>query len=308
MVLSSGGQLYTKYSFEAVAIACAGVILYSAMVLKLDNAEIVKDVMILICIMHIIYVGHQRIAHGLHNTYGLMATPNDASGLLAVCAPACFRRWRWPCLIAWPFGFCVIPSCIGVIGTSAALIVHFWFSGYRFVPFVVCLAAFAAYVKWVDAPGTNRFAMWIMAYKDIMENVAPNDSAFKTWPIGFGPGNWKMYYAANLDAGKYPSDFIRLHNTFLEGFAELGLPWVAAVAGYLSDIWRRFTESSKNEICALVACVLVNCSNSAFKLNMAVGVFILTWLAMLEISLRRGRTNVLDRCTNHIEVQGFNRA
>lgn len=308
MILSSGGQLYTKYSFEAVAIACSGVILYSAIVLKLDNTEIVKDAMILICIMHIIYAGHQRLAHDLHNTYGFMATPDDASGLLAVCAPACFRKWRWLFLLAWPFGFYVIPSCIGVIGTAAALVVHFWFSGYRFIPLVVCLAAFIAYAKWVDAPGTTRFTMWAMAYKDVIDETAPGYPNIKTWPIGFGPGNWEVYYAWKLEAGKYPTDFVRLHNTFLEGFVELGLPWVAAVAGYLSDIWRRFTISSKNEICALVSCALVNCSNSAIKLNMAVGVFIITWLAMLEISLRRGRTNVLDRCTNHIEVQGFNRA
>lgn len=290
LALSSGTQLYTKYSFEAIAVLCAGSILYSAMVLSIDNVEVIKDAMILFCIIHIAYAWSQRQAFGVYGSCGLMATTNDASAFLAVCAPACFRKRRWPFLLAWPLGFYAIPACIGVIGTFVALVVWLCLAGNRLIVFGACagcIVMFVVYSTFVDAPSTSRFEMWAMAYRDVIDNRT--STGMSTWPIGFGVGNWILYYTTQFNAGRYTTDFVRLHNTFLESFAEMGIVWVAAVAGYLTDIARRITAKNRSEICGLVACIVVNCSNSTFKLNMACGVFILTWLAMVEIALRKNK-------------------
>lgn len=287
LVYSRWTILYSVASFDALVELCAGAIIYAIIVLKVTNTDIVKDAMIAACLIHMLYAMAQP-----RPAYGLMGNPNDASAFIGICAPAFFRKNRWPFALYLPFGLVKTVSCCGMIAATLALIVALWFMGHHYWPVIVSAVGAVLFFFFVDTPGFERLDYWRTGYQAAKTNK---------WYLGLGPGNWKLFFADAYSKGLITEHYmVRLHNTFLEGFAEMGIGFVAVVTGYLTDIFRRLTKGSANEMAGLAACFAVNMTDTAFKLNAANGLFIIGWLAMTEVSLRRSKQNVMDSRASHI--------
>ena len=89
-------------------------------------------------------------------------------------------------------------------------------------------------------------------------------------------------------AKAFPEGFQRLHNTFLQNYIEMGVASIIVTLGYYIDIARRMNIFNKaiipiSAIAAITGCCI---ANSVFRMNAINSMFIITWMAILEIELR----------------------
>jgi hypothetical protein len=104
--------------------------------------------------------------------------------------------------------------------------------------------------------------------------------------IGFGLGNWAAIYPGLIKSGGFAQGWIRLHNSFVHGFVEMGIAFPLLIIGYIVNIIRRASVKAVLPIAALGSITVAMCSNSLFRMNALNAMIAVIWFAVLENKLR----------------------
>jgi len=211
---------------------------------------------------------------------GLMANPNETAAVFAMAVPAFFRPKRWPWLIL------VILSWIPAKSVMAAVISLAMGTGYALVmvgasPKVlaaVCallLGVVVAYAVLVRFP----------AYEHRLSFPAEVGSKLKTSALitGIGVGNWKVLYLNELRRGNISSGRIRMHNTLIQGWVEMGVGFLLIIGGYLLTLSRRITNRGEwLYAMALIGIFVCANVNSMMRMNAVTAMLVIAWLAVMD--------------------------
>lgn len=235
---------------------------------------------------------------------GITANPNESGTLMALCLPAFFRgdklikssspwmpRWYWlsPFII---LGVVLSKAFGGVLGSSLAIIIFAGIHGHKLWPTALILISSFLYYRYVDQPNIDRrLYIWHKAL-----SICTNSNPI----IGCGLGNWKLVNRGLEEAGQYtgPLGWIRLHNSFIQGYVEMGVGFIVVIFGYLGDIAMRARRNFREialPLSALGAVAGTMTANSVFRMNAINAMIIITWLAILEIKLKNGK-EVFNAC------------
>lgn len=271
----------TQQSISALWAIMCGCTIYAVIVLTKPDDKWILNVLCIVLCLHVLcqLVQFMNGKPGV----GIMFNPNDSSAFVALCSIA-FLRPKWIYLSFIPIiGLILAKSFQGVLGLSFALIVFGWIHGnilFKFLPGALVCIGMILYGIFVDKPGTNRAEIWSFATIWTLENH---------WYTGCGPGNWKVFFAKFYSQG-YLTDrsWVRIHNEWLEGFVEMGLPYVLLILGFLADNIRRFCKKATLPMTALGAIIGIGLASSFFKFNQLNGIVAIFFLALLEVKLRKG--------------------
>ena len=122
-----------------------------------------------------------------------------------------------------------------------------------------------------------RFEMWGIAW-----------DKFKQYPwLGHGIGQWKTVlheiYYLKRETYTWHS---RAHNEFIQGAVEMGIPFILICIGYVVDILRRAKKQAVLSLTALIIIIVHSMISFPFHIP-CTGIIAVSWLAILEIQLRR---------------------
>jgi len=272
--------LYTAQSIDAIRAIISGFIIYVIIVLLKPEEKWILNVF---CGLLILHLGCQlgQFMNG-HQSSGIMYNPNDGGTFAALCSVA-FYRPKWRYFLFLPLASVVLAKSFGgFIGIGAGAIVFGFMHGYKIglTVLILMVVGCVSYAFFVDMPGTIRFKAWDLGITFSFEN---------RWFIGTGAGNWKVFFQklyadGYLNVGR--PTFTRLHSTWIEGFVEMGIPFVILCIGFAGDNIRRFSKEAMIPMIGLAVIFGVGISNSFFKFNQLNGVVAIVWLALLEIKLR----------------------
>lgn len=281
LLFSGGSILITKQSISALWAMMCGLAVYATIVsLKPDE----KWILNMLCITLFLHVFCQlsQFLHGKPGV-GIMYNPNGSSGFVALSSVAFLRpKWIWFWFVPIT-GLVYAKSFGGVFGASLVAIVYGGIHGFKFLPgFLVCIGM-VFYAVFIDRPGITRAGCWEFVIPWTFQNH---------WTTGCGAGNWKVFFwkLYRADILKDPS-WIRIHNTWLEGFTEMGVVFPILIIGFVADNIRRFLKSFPIRIdlalnfASLGAICGVGFANSFFKFNQLNGLIAIVWLALLETKL-----------------------
>lgn len=286
---------YTKESLLTIyAIQIA--LIWFAIIVLCATPRTIKYLMDAICLIAFLNIIHM-LGQALHpetfnywNT-GVMANPNEISGLLAISLPA-FMRTEWR---GWKYfkfrmvvfipmiliGLFMARSTGGVLAAFCGLVFYFFYklrsSPAIIVSIIALIISAAMFVLYVDMPGINRVDPWFLGYQIIWQHPV----------IGIGIGHWAPLFAQVPIKGLI---WNTAHNDILQAWAEIGTGFMILLLFYLRDIGKRAIKSGQIIIpfMALII-ILANCSVN-FLFHIATTALIaVTWLAILEVKL-----NVLD--------------
>jgi len=269
--------LYSGQSIAAIQAITSGVIIYVVIVLVRPAEAWVSNMFCILLCIHLFCQLAQFITSSAN--VGIMYNPNDAGTFAALCSVFFYRKgWAW-------FWFIPVTSVIyaksfgGVVGISLGFVVFCFMQNYKIGlgAVVVVTLCGIAFVKLIHFPSTNRFGAWKFGIAFAFDNL---------WTVGVGAGNWKVYFNKLYSMGYLTEParktWIRLHNTWVEGFVEMGVPFAFLCAGYVIDKARKSAS-----LIGIAVIIGVGMSNSFFKLNQLNGVVAIVLLAMLEV--RSGR-------------------
>ena len=272
------GKLNSMQSHLVLTNIILGCVFYSIVVMSCVEVDIIIDMMCAVATIHLLsiiywlYYGAQPV--------GLMANRNEAAAFMVICSPAFFRK-KWICFIFIPIiGLILTRSFGGILGFCLAVIFYLGMKGHKFWPICMMIGISILYWKYIDQPGIElRINAWEKAVKLSFLNL---------WSIGFGLGRWREIYPNLVIAKAFPEGFQRLHNTFLQNYIEMGVASIIVTLGYYIDIARRMNIFNKaiipiSAIAAITGCCI---ANSVFRMNAINSMFIITWMAILEIELR----------------------
>lgn len=272
--------LYTAQSIDAIRAITSGFIIYVIIVLLKPDEKWILNVFCILLIIHLFCQVAQFMNGDL--SPGIMYNPNDGGTFAALCSVA-FYRPKWRNFLFLPLASVIFAKSFGgIVGFSAGLIVYGFMHGYKIglslliSTVIVC----AIYAFFVDMPGIIRFKAWKLGLDFSFDN---------RWSIGTGIGNWKIFFKklyadGYLNIGR--KTFNRLHNTWIEGFVEMGVPFVVLCIGFAIDNIQRFTKKAMIPMIGLAVIFGVGISNSFFKFNQLNAVVAIVWLSLLEIQLR----------------------
>jgi len=245
-------------------------------------------------------------AKGNLSPTGLMANRNETSAFIAICSPAFFRR-RWiyfmPLIAANLIG---ANSLNGVLALLLTLCAYMWLDPkVRKNKIILGSAAICMIYMLQDITpqlNLNKTVQTPTVQTPLISEESSSGQRLYIWKkslkltldnqpfLGFGLGNWKNVdqYIIQKRAYKGSTSWSRLHNTFIQGYVEMGALFVVIILGYGVNIYRRYKDGVV-PICALTAIFICCNTNSLFQINAIVGMFIVLWLAILEKSLVKGK-------------------
>ncbi len=272
--------LYTEQSITAIRAITSGFIIYVIIAMLQPDEKWILNVFCIILFIHL-FCQLFQFANG-DASPGIMYNPNDA-GTFAALSSVAFYRAGWKYLWFIPLVSIIYAKSFGgIIGVGFGVIAFGFMQGYKigFATLILMIIGSAVYALVVDMPGTNRLEAWKLGLTFSFENK---------WFIGTGIGNWKvffkkMYADGYLNVGR--KTFNRLHNTWIEGFVEMGVPFVVLCVVYVFDNIKRFTLKATVPMVGLAVIIGVGMSNSFFKFNQLNGVVAIVFLAILQIKLR----------------------
>ena len=285
LILSGGKYIQTWESYMALSTVMFGCILYSILsTIKLEK-RILYNMLCIVALINVVFIIFQISgidpyvifgAKGNCSPTGLMSNRNETAAFIAICSPAFFRKkWAWFIPLLLLSLFCM-RSFNGIIGIGAAVTVFIWLRGRRIA--AVCAGTVATiFFVWYDGVSTTvdaitpRLYIWKNAILLTYDNCRV---------MGVGLGNWKIINQILTEAGWFSDGgkWSRIHNSFIQGYVEMGIVFIILVLGYLKSIL------SKNSVhMAALAAIVVCCStNSLFRMNAINGMVVILWAAMLN--------------------------
>jgi len=272
-----------------------GIVWYMIIVLVF-NKNTVKFLMWAMCgiaFVHTIFLIYQHFGLDPYGTFtfgfmkstmsgnptGLMTMSNEASGLLAITASAFLinRYLRWG-LIIIAIGLFVTKDAGGMIAVYVGLGFYLFFSGlsYRIIIgcIIVSLLAVIEYVQRCKILSIiGRVDIWKVGWEYYKEY----------WILGYGLGHWKLV-----------TKQLHAHNDFFQVLFEMGIGAWILIAGYLTNIFKRFTKEALISTTALIVILVHSCYSWLWCIGVTAIVQV-TWLAILEIQLRE--------CSQQVKVR-----
>ncbi|HEX9972280.1 MAG TPA: hypothetical protein VGD14_09435 [bacterium] len=289
-------SLYSNLSLFTVTLYAA---VYYVLVRDKIKAEYLINPMAIFAIIHsgFLILHFNGIFPGIYGNLkpstteviGLMANPNDAAAALAICLPAVFRKkWCWaiPLIIA---GFYCARSTGGVFGGFVASCIFLALSDMRFKKeiFAGIAMMIALFLVFIDRPAASvRLDTWIV-FLDNHFNHTLTPGIKNQTIFGIGLGNWKFVRQSFGPVNGHML-WTNSHNTFVQGFIEMGFPFLIIMAGYTYSLLSRIKKTMGIEAAALGAIVTVCMTNSVFHMNAVNGLFVVLWLVLVEIKLKVG--------------------
>lgn len=163
----------------------------------------------------------------------------------------------------------------------------------------LCVTAVIATGCWfwfVDKPGINERVMFWEKLLAAYKSVKP-----KFWVTGFGIGRWKEVYPQLIESKLLPNGYVRIHNTVIQNYTEMGITWIVIFIGYLVSMFRKINHKKHHiHVMGIIAVFVCSMSNSMFRMN-AINAFIaITWLALLQKEVRH--ENIVSRGTRTAKV------
>lgn len=287
-VFASYYPLCSLTSLQSIRIVSIGVLLYFVLSEIKPDEQIIYNVLCIACLINVLFLTLQyfkiadpylvfNIKSNMSIT-GLTANRNEASAMIALCAPAFFRdKWMLfiPVLI---IGLLIAQSMSGVLAVSLMLMVLAYSYGYKIQSIIFIVVALSMFMFFVHMPAANqRLDVWIAAIKFYFK---------ETLFTGFGLGHWsyvsKKYLIEAYQGGAY---FSRAHNTFLQCWFELGFGFVVILGFYAKKLFFQAKEDIIFRM-AIIGILVVCSTNSAFRINFLNGVIIITWLSIIESKWR----------------------
>jgi len=295
-ILSGVNQLHTTRSYIALDWMVFSLILYALLVKTDYDIETVYNMICVAALIQVVWLISQRIGYdpyrligfkGNLEVTGLMANPNETSAFIAICTPAFFRgKWLWflPVVMV---GLFILGCLNGMLALSAAGAIYLFLFAYKKRNIVLIIGAVVGVALVVydmyssNLVGSTEARLYI--WKKSISLTLINQPF-----LGFGLGNW-----ANIDqllinnqAYEGTTSWSRLHNSFIQGYVEMGAMFIVVMIGYGSDIYRRYKKGIV-PLCALAVIFICCNTNSLFRMNAINGMFAILWLAILEKSLRK---------------------
>ena len=294
-LLSNENQLHTTRSYIALDWLMFGLILYTILVKTDFDIEAIYNMMCVVALIQVVWLVSQRLGYdpyrlvgfkGNLSVTGLMANPNETSAFIAICTPAFFRRkWLWylPAVVA---GIFVLGCLNGIFAVFSVGATFLFLHSDRKKSNAFMLSAVAGLTLIVYdfySGGASSIEQRLYIWKKSIVLTLKNQPF-----LGFGLGNWvnvDQLIVANK-AYEGTTSWSRLHSSFIQGYVEMGVMFLAVLIGYGSDIFRRYRDQVL-PICALAAIVVCCNTNSVFRINAINGMFVILWLSILEKSLRK---------------------
>jgi len=283
------GKLNTMQSHLVLINITVGCLFYSVIVLKCQNCERIFDALCIVAMLHLYILFFEAFIVKWRFPTGLTANPNESSALMALCAPAFFRK-GWLFFILIPVvGLILSKSFGGVVGLCLAFIIYAGLNGYKFWPPVLIFSGLIFYTLFIDAPDiSRRLNIWTEAVKLSVHH--------KTYLLGIGLGRWTEIYQDVIKVKPIFKGIIRLHNTFIQNYIEMGIVSIFITVNFLISVILRARELTIRDfkiprhciisLSSLGAVIGVCIANSAFRMNAINGMLIILWLAILEVQLR----------------------
>ena len=287
--------LYTRFSDDALFM----MMLYGGLylVVQREKSQPFLIGMVVFTLLHVYFAVLQ--ACGItdimwiptHNVRveGLMGNPNGAAAAIALCIPAFFQK-NLKYLLPIPIlGLILIDCSGGAIGAILATTIYLFVEFKLWRVFIVAggLIALVLFLCFVDTPVIDqRVYGW---YKALVLYFKGFDLPFQK-VLGVGIGNWKLFNDIAIKAGNIEPGWTRLHNTFIQGFIEMGFPFLVILTGYLTSL-RKLRDP--HMLAALGAIFIVCSANSVFHMNAVNGMFIVIWLSI--IGKEHGRSDYRSR-------------
>ena len=231
---------------------------------------------------------------------GLTYNPNEGSAMFALCFPAFLREGELrifntslPYKAYLPMvilGLFMTPSFGGVAAMAAGMVFYgAMFNVWLLVPVGIGLALFWLFC---DSPSAGaRWVVWVNTLKMIFSGHITSTTGQEflipfSWEWGCGLGHWKTvsYKLFSAKIQLLPGNdlvWTRLHNSFLNGFIEMGVGFIVVTGGYLVGQIRKYKQVIP--FTALIVIIVCCSTNSMFRMNAMNAMLAITWLAILEI-------------------------
>jgi len=304
LVIVSRTLNITLQSQHAMTCVIFGVGLYF-LIYEYGDYGILLDTMCVIAFAHLLAVLVQF--SGVPSVFtksivGITYNPNECSAMFALCFPAFLRPGKlavfglkipYRFLIVIPiFGLALTPSFGGVLAVSLGMVFYCTMTvQWVLIPVAIGVILFLIFG---DRPGAGvRWGAWSGSLEMLFTGkVVSADSKEYTSPIswiwGCGIGHWKVIanklYQANVHLSPLTTAvWTRLHNSFINGFVELGICFPVLVLGYLAGQVKKYKQVIP--ITALI--IIIGCCsvNSMFRMNAINAMIAITWLAILEYDI-----------------------
>lgn len=287
--LTNGAHIQTQESYVALNSVAMGCLLYFILTKSDLNYNIILNMMCVLALINIVFVALQRLnidpypligIKGNCSPTGLMSNQNELSAFLAICTPAFFRnKWFWFLPIV-AVGLFLAGSLNGVLGASLATFVFLMFHEYKFIGFIALFIGVGVFLLNDDfIQNSQSISQRLYIWKKALY------LSFKNQPfLGFGLGNWLNVNEVIAKAGDYKDGlmYTRVHNTFIQGFVEMGVGFIVVLIGYAFSLIKQINRKNILPLSALGAIIVCCSTNSLFRMNAINGMFVILWLTMFK--------------------------
>jgi len=294
-VLSDYTLLHSQQSYIALDWMVFGCVLY--FVLLEADTETMLNMMCIAALIQSCMLFLQLCEFDPYRLFGmtsnlsptaLMANSNETSAFLAICSIAFFRKmWVWGLIVILP-AIVLVGDSNGALGFLAAVCIYQYIKlGQKVFWVYAVVLALGIYTIYLDyhATGfsfiTERLYIWKKSIQLTFENQPL---------LGFGLGNWKNVNAQIMEYGggyRGVNMWTRVHNTFVQGYVEMGIGFVFLMVGFITAILLKCKDriiryDARLPLAALGAIFVCCNANSLFRMNVINGVFVIIWISILQ--------------------------
>ena len=308
---------FGKWTYMARSTILVGCIWYALLIVLVKDTKYLLNTLCIITIMNILFANLQYcgldpykiMTFGLmdsstgHPT-GLMANKNLLSALIAFSLPAFFRKGWWLFIPFVFYGLTIASSTGGALAATIMTLIYFFLKDGKdalqrnFWKAIALIGWFCFFTFYIDPPLTIETAIEGKPQTKITNSLNHRTGAWTKGlklylqkPFaGYGIGHWKLIFKKMAKSDE--SVMVQAHNEFIQGLFEMGILFPVIIIGYLISTIRRYKKEAILSITALGIIVLNSCVNFPFHVA-TTAVIAVTWLAILEISLR-GNKNVVE--------------
>lgn len=289
LVLSFFSMMYPTYSrvsIDAFMWVFAGCVWYAIFYQYPPDRGMFLDTLCVIAVSNAVFIFVQAagvttfmVPYGPFKGFpGLMANPDETAALMAMCVPAFFRKKRWPWLAvvfaSWvPAGSVMAAVVSTVLGLAYAAVLLGWNKTMIATVCAVGVLWILGHAVLVSAP---NYAHRLSFPVEVASKTVPS-----VWVEGMGIGHWKVYYSQALMAGAISEGRIRMHNTIIQGWVEMGILFMVVLTGYLLSLARRI---KKDVVLAMAFVAIFVCANvnSMLRMNAINAMLSIAWLAYID--------------------------
>jgi len=281
--------VYSNFSDTYLFLmVCYGIVYMSVQQGNKDHLFTAMRVFVIVhvfsCVLQYIGISTPWVPAEPGRVEGLMGNLNGASGAIALCIPLFFKK-PWLYLLPVPvLGLFLINSSGGMIGSFFAGMIYIWMVDVEYKKQIAygSVLLLACFFIFYDTPNImHRSECWQRVFPIYFNGLEVKFQKL----LGVGIGNWKLFNQVSIQAGNITPGWDRLHNVFLQGFMEMGFPFLILLTGYVITTLKRLREPLY--LSALGAIWVVCMGNSVFHQNAINGMFIVIWLGLIGRHLRR---------------------